>query len=66
MALPLVPLAVGLGIGAGAVALSELLSPAPTKEELKRDTLAGDTLFIVQPKTPLQRTATNIVNSLFF
>lgn len=65
MALP-AALLVGAGLGAAVSAAAKILSPAPTKEELKRKELSADTLFVVQPKTALQRTATNVVNSLFF
>lgn len=56
----------GALVGAAAGAAHLLLKEPPTKEELARKKLEGDTLFVVQPKTLLQRAATNVVNSLFF
>lgn len=64
MALPLL-FAGGAALGAATIVASKLLNP-PTKEELQRKKMEADTLFVVQPKTFLQRTATGVVNSLFF
>lgn len=64
MALPL--LATGAVIGATGAAAHALLKDPPTKEELARKKITADTLLVVRPKTFLQRTAVNIVNSLLF
>lgn len=65
MALP-AALIGGAAVGAAVGAAAKLLSPAKDKEELSRDKMGADTLFVVQPKTALQRAATNVVNTLFF
>lgn len=65
MALP-VALITGAAIGAAGAAAYKLSRPAPTKEELQAKKMDADTLFVVQPKTALQRAATNFVNTLFF
>lgn len=65
MALP-VALLLGAGVGAAGAAAYEALKPAPTKEELARTKMSADSLFVVHPKTALQRAATNVVNTLFF
>lgn len=66
MALPVVPMVAGAVLGAGIEITRRVLKDPPTKEELKRKEMKADTLFIVQPKTALQRAATNVVNTLFF
>lgn len=65
MALP-VAFAAGAALGATAAAVHQVLKPAKTKEEMARTQMDADTLFVVQPKTALQRAATNVVNTLFF
>lgn len=66
-----IPLIAGAAIGAAGMAAKLAVDaitekPERTKEELKREKIDADVLFVVRPETALQRAVVNATKTLFF